>query len=163
MADLHVVDELRDYLIGQNVAQAQDEAPSTGVPSIWVDPRAGAPTPREGEDCTITLRDTMLMGPPTLEAWLEEAFIDVIVRHRNSAPAAKLVHRTIRYLIQPHGQLGGRKHWDMNDLLVEYSTVWRGEQPLPFQQTGDLVTYDRVASYRFGCRRKSLAGLPYVP
>jgi hypothetical protein len=56
----------------------------------------------------------------------------------------------------------------MGSLLVEYSTPWRGEQPLPIargQDAGEsnLVTFDRVASYRFGCRRKSLAGTPYVP
>ena len=51
----------------------------------------------------------------------------------------------------------------MNNLLVEQSLEWRGDQELPQRQSvaeADAhVTYDRVQSFRFRCRRKILAGL----
>jgi hypothetical protein len=47
--------------------------------------------------------------------------------------------------------------WQMGDLLVEYSTIWTSEQPLG----SDNDTFWRKAGYRFGVRRKVLAGLPY--
>lgn len=170
MTDYHVVDELRDYLIAQGVVHVQDAAASTMLPSIWVDPRDGAPEPRDGEDITVTLRDTMLAAADQLEAWIEEAYVDVIVRSRTPAPG-RLVQRSIRNLIHPISAHGGKKQWTMGGLLVEYSTIWRSDQKLAGlnDAAGDRgvmsehPTYDRVASYRFGCRRKALAGLPTVP
>lgn len=159
MAEMHVIDELRAYLIAQGVVQAQTAAPSTVLPSIWLDPRDGARLPREGEDVTVTLRDTLLAAPDRLQAWEEVAYIDVITRARRE-PAGKLVHRSIRNLLHPIAAHGGRYQWTMGSLLVAYSTVWRGEQKLPHD--GDAVTYDRVASYQIACRRQSLSGQPYA-
>jgi hypothetical protein len=166
VADLILIEQLQDYLIAQGVGQAQDQAVSTSVPTIWLQPRDGYPQPREGETATISLVDTLLSSPPG-EAWFEETFVDIVIRSR-SAPTGKLLHRTIRGLLAPIDQPWGRMMWTMGALLVEYSTGWRGEQPLAIasrnpQVNNNLVTHDRVASYRFGCRRKSLAGLPYVP
>lgn len=159
MAELVVTEELQDYLVAQGVAQLPAVSPSTSLPSIWLAPRDGAPRPRTGENATITLIDTNLGGPANLEDYLEECFVDVIVVARTNGPA-KLIHRSIRNLIHPmNGQPWGRHHWYMAALLVEYSGVWRGDQPL----AQDDATYSRVASYRFGCRRKSLAGTPLVP
>lgn len=159
MAELDVLKELRDYLIAEGVAQAQDAAPSTALPSIWLMPRDGAPAPRRApkggdylETATITLRDTNTTGPPELEAWIEETFIDVIVRSRTAAPG-KLIQRQIRGLLSPIGEIYGRKHWMMGQLLVEYSTLWRGDQPV----NADDVAYDRVQSFRFGVRRSALS------
>jgi hypothetical protein len=171
MADLYVLEELRDYLVGQGVGQVPAASSSVVLPSIWLDPRDGAPEPRDGENITITLRDTMLAAAGELEAWIEEAFIDVIVRSRTAAPG-KLVQRSIRNLIHPITAHGGRFNWTMNNLLVEYSTMWRADQKLsPPNDTasasGGTVyehpTFDRVQSFRFGARRKALAGLPTVP
>ena len=159
MADMHVTEELRSYLLAQGVVQSQAAPASTVLPSVWLDPRDGAPLPRSGEDITVTLRDTMLAAPGQLDAWLEVAFIDVIVRARKE-PAGKLLHRSIRNLLHPVGAHGGRYQWTMGGLLVAYSTVWRGEQKLP--QVGDAATFDRVASYQIACRRQSLAGQPYA-
>lgn len=153
MANLIVVEELQSYLVAQGVAQLPAGAPSTTLPSLWLAPRDGAPAPRTGENVTITLVDTLLAPAAELEAWIEEAFVDVIVVARQNA-AAKLAHRVIRDLIHPIEAHGGRTNWPMGALLVEYSTTWRGEQPL-YQ---DNQTYSRVASYRFGARRKVLAG-----
>jgi hypothetical protein len=169
MADLLVAKELHSYLIAQGVAQHPDTTPSLTVPSVWLQPRDGAPLPRDNngtvlENATITLKDPMLTSPSSLEEWIEEAFIDVIVRARQSS-MAQLIHRQIRGLIVPFDASGGRKQWMMHDLLVEYSDQWRMEQELPqlrgVAATDAHVTYDRVASYRFACRRKVLAGLPY--
>lgn len=153
MPDLIVVEELQDYLVAQGVAQQPSDAPSIVIPSVWLAPRDGAPAPRTGENVTITLVDTMLAPAAELEAWIEEAFVDVIVVARQNA-TAKLTHRVIRDLIHPVEAHGGRFQWQMAALLVEYSTIWRGDQPL-YQ---DNQTYSRVASYRFGARRKVLAG-----
>ncbi len=162
MPDLIVIEELQDYLIAQGVAQHPSTATSLTIPSVWLMPRDGAPLPRDGENVTITLNDTMLRSPNGLEPWLTETFVDVIVRARNPSPG-KLIQRTIEGLIAPFDALGGRKNWMMDGLRVEYSDQWRGDQPLPQRQdvaAGDPhISYDRVASYRFGCRRKILAGL----
>lgn len=160
MADLAVVEELQTYLVAQGVAQLPATAASLTVPSIWLAPRDGAPAPRSDkttgdpvENATITIVDTFLSPAAQLEAWIEEAFVDVIVIARQN-PMARLIHRTIRGLIHPIEAHGGRMNWMMGALLVEYSTIWRGDQPL-YQ---DKDTYSRVASYRFGARRKMLAG-----
>lgn len=165
MSDLHVIEELQSYLVAQAVCQLPSAAASMTVPSVWLHPRKGFPQPRDGEQTTISLVDT-LQSQPVGQNWEEEAFVDIIVRS-TSASACKLTHRTIRGLVTPIDQPFAKQLWMMNNLLVEYSTPWRGEQPLPIVRSQDagnnLVTYDRVASYRFGCRRKSLAGTPYVP
>lgn len=163
MAELILAEELQDYLIEQGVGTMPP--PKSGppinvdLPSIWLEPRDGAPQPRAGlEAATVTLVDAQLGGPNTLEAWLEEAFVDVIVVARHNA-AAKLIHRGIRNLIHPIESHGGRKQWLMSDLLVEYSTIWRAEQPLAQSD----AAYSRTASYRFCVRRKALAGTPDTP
>jgi hypothetical protein len=172
VADLFVVQELRSYLIAQGVVQAASDAPSLTVPSIHVDPSDGAPVPRRSaagalsEIGTVTILDTQLQPAAALEAWIEEAFVDVIVRMSSKAGGGarcRLTHRVIRGLLHPNDAHGGRKQWYMNGLLVEYSTIWRGEQPLPFPTDGDTDVVSRVASYRFGCRRKALQGLPTAP
>lgn len=162
MADLSVVDELRDYLIAQAVVQAQDASPSLTVPSVWISPLDGIPLPRSGENQTVTLRDTRLAAASTLEAWIEETFIDIVVRSR-SEPEGQFLHRAIRgLLISASDAAGMKRMWRMAALYpVEYSGEWRGEQPLPAPADRDVTTYDRVASYRFGVRRKVLAGLSY--
>lgn len=159
MADYQVIDELRSYLITQGIVQAQSATPSTTLPSVWLSPRDGAPLPRDGENVTVTLRDTLLAAPDRLQAWMEVAYIDVITRARKE-PSGKLVQRGIRNLLHPISAHGGRFQWTMGSLLVAYSTVWRGEQPLP--PVGDAITYDRVQSFQIACRRQSLAGQPYA-
>lgn len=154
-----MVDEFQAFLVAEAVGQLPDAMPSPLHPSIWTLPRQGAPLPRQDdgawlEETTITLNDTNLQARPNLEAWIEEAYIDVTVRSV-SPNVGKLVHRVIRGLLQPVGLVGGRKGWTMNNLPVLYSRVWRGEQPLPPQDGG--VTYDRVASYCIACRRSDLA------
>lgn len=165
MADLSVVDELRDYLIDQGVVQAQDAAKSPTLPSVWISPLDGIPLPQGVENQTVTLRDTRLQAAATVEAWIEEAFIDVIIRSR-SEPEGQFLHRAIRGLLIDQSDAAGMKRmWTMGAISpVEYSGEWRGEQPLPAPTDRDVTTYDRVASYRFGVRRKILAGLEtYVP
>lgn len=152
MPELYVLEELRSYLIAQGLVQAQSAAASLVLPRIYLNPKDGAPTPASGENVTVTLVDTLLTGPPNLEAWLEEAFVDIRVRSRTATPG-KLLQRQIRGLIAPTGQLYGRKHWTMNTLLVEYSTLWRGDQSLP----PDVDGWTRVQSFRFGVRRSVLS------
>lgn len=155
MPDLIVVEQLRDYLITEGVANGDMDTPSLTLPSIWLMPRDGAPLPREGETMTLTLHDTNLNGPPGVEAWLEDTFIDIIIRAKN-AGEAKLLHRSIKSLLHPIGvRPSGKQHWTMNELPVLYSATWRGEQPLPRSEDGK--TYDRIASFRFRCARSDLA------
>ncbi len=162
MADLVVIEELQTYLIAQGIGQHPNAAVSLTLPSIWTLPRDGAPLPREGENATITLRDQVIRGAGPLEAWIDEAFVDVIVRARQ-AGAGKLLQRRIKDLIVPFDAHGGRKQWMMGALLVEQSREWRGDQELPQRQSvaesDRHLTYDRVASFTFRCRRKILAGL----
>lgn len=162
MPDYIATEQLLTYLVAQGVGQRWTTAPSLTVPLVTLLPRDGAPLPRDGENVTVTLVDTNLRGPPGLEAWIEEAFIDVIVRSRQPS-AGKLVQRQIKGLLHPYDSNGGRKQWMMGALLVESSREWRGDQPLPQRQaigeSDPHVTYDRIASYVIGARRKILAGL----
>lgn len=162
MPGLIVIEELKSYLVAQGVGQPVDGPdPSVNMPSIWTQPRQGAPMPRKPkgggdwlERATVTLRDQNLTGPPGIAAWIEDAFVDITVRAVN-AGECKLLHRTIAGLISPIGQIGGRKHWMMNQLLVQESRIWRREQELPSVEGGE--TYDRLASYQFRCARSTLA------
>lgn len=174
MPDYLVAQELQSYLVAEGVAQLPAEAPSLTIPSIWLQPRGGAPLPRNLDknagrwvgETTITINDPMLGSPSNLEEWMEESFIDILVRATQSA-TAQLTHRSIRGLLVPIGSSGGKKMWMMNNLLVEMSDEWRKEQEVAqLRSLGEKdphATYDRVASYRFQCRRKSLAGQPYTP
>lgn len=164
MTDYFVTDELKSYLIAQGIG-VDPNTPSLTLPSIWTMPFDGAPEPRldkatgdVAENATVSLREMNFsaLGSP---ADLEEAFVDVIVRSRTAVPG-KTLHRRIRELIiDTNDSAGMRKMWTMHNLLVEYSGTWRPEQPL----AADKVSTTRIASYRFGCRRKSLRGLPYTP
>lgn len=163
MAELLLVEEMHTYLLAQGIGTDPDSA-DPARPSIWLQPRDGAAVPRgtvsaPRESATVTLIDSQLGGHSELEAWLEESFVDVIVK-ANHAATCKLIHRGIRNLIHPIGSHGGRSQWMMGALLVEFSTVWRSEQP-----SGDPTDsfYARTASYRFCCRRKALAGTPDLP
>ncbi|MGH2878951.1 MAG: hypothetical protein ACRDK4_05005 [Solirubrobacteraceae bacterium] len=159
MSDLIVAEQLQQFLVAEGIGQLPATAPSDTLPSIWLKPREGAPLPRmDGatwlEDTTVTITDTQLSPRPNLEPWIEEAYIDILVRARQDA-AAQLLHRAIGGLLAPVGIVGGRKGWTMHELPILYSTAWRGEQPLPPANGG--LTYDRVASYRIACRRSDLA------
>lgn len=162
MAEVVVIEQLQDYLVAQGVGQLPGAVPSMILPSIWLAPRDGSPLPRAGENVTVTLIDTNLASPAGLMAWIEETFVDIIVRSRG-ASEGKLVQRNIKKLLVPFDAHGGRKQWTMGTLLVEQSIEWRGDQPLPQPLTTSSedphITYDRVASYRFSCRRKILSGL----
>lgn len=154
MADLIVVEELHSFLVAEGVGQAPDAAASQTVPSIWVQPREGAPRPRQGEKTTVTITDTLLNGPPGLEPWLEDAFVDIVVRSTSDA-TCRLLHRTIKGLLHPQGAVGGRKNWTMGALRVLWSRTWKGEQPLP--PIDGAVTFDRVSSFRITCARSDLS------
>ena len=122
---LIAIEELQDYLVDQGIGNLPSADPSSTVPRIFLMGRDGSRLPEAPETTTITLRDTMLAPASELEAFIEEAFIDVIIRS-TSAATGKLLHRSIRNLLHPTGDHGGRKAWDMADLHVEYSTIWRG-------------------------------------
>lgn len=159
MGDLVVVEELQAFLIARGVGGLPSDDPSTAHPSIWTMPRDGAAMPRTTDDewletQTVTLNDPNLSGPGLLDAWLEESFVDIIVRSQNPSEG-KLLLRSIVGLIHPIGALGGKKQWEMNDLLVQESRIWRREQELPRVENG--LTYDRKASFRFICARSVLA------
>jgi len=168
MGDFFIIEELQTYLVAQGVGQLPNATPSAVLPSIWIQPRDGARLPGKArgsytaqqakvETTTVTLIDTQTGSPMNgaLEAYLDETFIDIIVRSSTAAPG-KLVHRGIRGLLHPTGSLNGKHGWQMNSVLVEYSNIWRAEQPLPFVYDGDTQTYDRVAAYRLGVRRTNL-------
>lgn len=167
-SNFYIVEELQTYLVSQGVGQLPNAAPSATVPSIWIQPRDGARLPGKPrgqygadaakvETTTITVVDTQTGSPMNggLEAYIDEAFIDIIVRSKTAAPG-KLVHRTIRGLLHPAGDLYGKQGWQMNSIFVEYSNIWRAEQVLPQPTDAEVQTYDRVASYRIGARRANL-------
>ncbi|HZP14707.1 MAG TPA: hypothetical protein VFA96_02705 [Nocardioides sp.] len=160
--DLFVNQELQAHLIALGLAQHPDDPPSTTLPSVWLMPYDGAPQPRPdrlggfAENATITISE-MDFAAPNQPADLEEAYVDILIRARNEA-MAKLLHRQIRgVIIDPRDTAGMRRMWTMGALLVEYSTTWRVEQTV----AADNVSTDRTCSYRFGCRRKILAGTTY--
>lgn len=165
MPDLLVIDELLAYLVAQGVAQRPSQPASTSVPSIWKQPRDGAPEPRRNastgelsELATVTLVGTHT-GPPAEpgDEAVEETSVDVIVRARHNA-TAQLIHRQIRALLHPVDAPYARRQWTMGGLLVESSRIWRGEQPV-----GAGEFYTRTQSFLIAARRKALAGQPLTP
>lgn len=167
MADLIVIEELRSYLVAQGIAvdngSATIASPSTAVPTIWLEPRDGAPEPRnEGgtqiENVTITLSETISTPARDMAAWITETFVEVIVKARQNRDAI-LTQRKIADLIQPGQAYGGRFMWTMGSLLVESSRVWLGDQAFGQNKT----CFTRVQSLQIDARRKALAGLPTLP
>ncbi len=171
MADLFVIPELQTYLVAEDIGQLPSAAPSLTVPAIWKAPRDGAPLPRNiGKDSsgrwqgetTITLRKGIGRDPSPMEPWIEEQFVDIIVRSPQPE-TAESVQRAIKLLLVPWDAVSGHYNWQMGGILVECCKQWRGDQPLPQRQAiGESdahQTYDRIASYVFRVRRKVLAGL----
>lgn len=163
MPELLAVDELGAYLVAQGVAQDRNDPLSATAPSLWIRPRQAAPEPRdldpengdtEDEGATVTLSTTRVGMPSPMESWLEETLVDVIVRAR-SVKRAEMLHRTIRGLLTPGDQPGGKKAWDMGALHVQHSLLWRPEQELPTTNNG--LTYDRVQSFCFIYSRSALS------
>ncbi len=159
--ELVVPVQLRAYLIATGIVASNEDPPSLARASVWLQPRDGAPLPRRDEaagdwleEQTVTVKRKLVNGPPGLEAWMEDAFIDITIRSVNEA-AGELLHRAIRGLIHPIGETpAGKRNWMMNDLHVLYSAMFRNEQPLPTVDEGR--TYDSVATYRFTCARSDL-------
>lgn len=162
MPDLIVVDELFAHLVAAGVAQPPDAPKSMTKPSLWTNPRDGAPLPRRNdatwlETATVTI-GAAIATPDPHAAWIVETFVPIIVRARTDAQA-QLIHRQIRGLVvDPNSPGGLRRMWQMGDLLLEHSTFWRTEQQTA---VGDGV-YTREAAYRFAARGKALAGQPYA-
>ena len=165
----YIVEELQTYLISQGVGQLPSATPSATVPSIWIQPRDGARLPGKPrgsfdastakvETSTIPLIDVQTGSPMMsgLEAYIDETYIDIIVRSKTAVPC-KQIHRQIRDLLHPSGELYAKQDWQMNNISVEYSSIWRPEQPLNFATDAEVQTYDRVAGYRIGARRANLA------
>lgn len=165
MPDLLVLDELLAYLVAQGVAQRPSDPASLDLPSVWRQPRDGAPEPRKNastgelaEHATITLVAAQA-GPPTErgDEAIEEALVDVVVRARDNQ-TAQLLQRQIRALLHPPDAPYARRLWGMGALLVESSRIWRGDQPV---DSGEF--YTRTQSFVIAARRKALAGTPLTP
>lgn len=160
---LHVLEELRTYLIAQGIAQDWNTSPSATIPGVMLAPRDGAPLPRvaSNETATITLRQSGTAQPSPVDAWLETTAVDVYVRC-TSAPAGRLIQRAIRGKLAPIGAYQGRKSWDMGSLHVERSFQWRAESEIPVSATAEgqanLTTYDTVQAFMFEVRRTLLEG-----
>lgn len=157
-----VTEELQSYLVNEGVGQLPEADPSPTVPSIWTNPRYGAVMPRISletpaewlENVTVTVADGQLQGPPGLASYLLDTFVIITTRARKEAEGI-LLHRQIRSLLHPPGSpIAGRCKWQMNDLAVLYSRIWRTEQPLPPIENG--LTYDRTAWYLIECARSDL-------
>lgn len=152
MADLILTEQLQAHLVEEGIGQHPSAAADEDLPSIWLNPRAGAPEPRDGENATITLVATNQVPGRPLEGFLETRIVDVIVRARKS-PLGELIQRQIR------AELDDRREYFLNDLRIERSHLWRGLQP-----TGsDETSYQTNQSFLIEARTKSLAGLPYSP
>ena len=161
MAEYHVIDELLSCLVTAGVVQRWNTTPSSTIPGAVIGPLKGAPLPRTDEPATVTLRQSGVTQANGMDAWLQETAIEVIVRAR-SAPAGRLLHRSIRGVIHPRGSFPARTNWQMTaSLLVERAYIWRGEQTIPpsMSQQGDrdLSTYDTTESYMFAVRRALLS------
>ena len=151
MADLFLVEQLREYLVAQGIVR---KAEQTGAaPPCWMNPRDGAREPVSPDLAAVTLVQTLAVPQPgEVQRFLEEPIVDVIVR-ATTDPRAQLIHRQIR------GALADKELFTMGSLLVERALVWRMDQP-----TGQNdKTYSRTGSFRFLVRVKALAGLPYAP
>ena len=163
MPELDVTEELQAYLVAQGVGVLPADSDKT-QPVVILHPRDGAPQPstdgsgRFGSAPTVTLVDIVTSRPNDLDYAIEETFVDVVVRARG-ASTAKMLQRTLRGLLVPGDAVGGRKMFMMGALLVERCVLWRGDQPIG----ADTASYDRSQAFMFQCRRKVLAGQPWLP
>lgn len=153
MANLHVIEEFRDYLIAQTIVRAFPSAIGT-VPQCILAPRDGVPEPkgRLYADAIVALEQTNHVARPPMEEWLEEPVVDVTVRAYKSEDA-ELIQRRIRLSVN------GENLLTMDELVVEWARVWLGDRPIG----SDAVSYWRRQAFRFGVRVKALQGAPYAP
>lgn len=154
MAALLAIEELGAHLIAQGITSPYASAPGA-LPSLWLNPRDGAPLPRDGEPGTITLVEITIASDHDLAPWVEISFIATIARYRTER-YAQLAQRQLRDLIAPRDQLEGRKQWQMGALPVMRSKVFRPDQPVE----ASSVAYTRSQAFQFDCARSALAGTP---
>lgn len=152
MADLHLIEELRDYLIAEGIVRAFEATTGT-APRCILAPRDGAPEPtgKTYADATVTLEQTNHVARPAMEEFLEEPIVDVTVR-AGKAPDAELIQRRIRQ------QINGENLLVVGDLVLEWVRVWLGDRPIG----SDSLGYWRRQSFRIGVRVKALQGEPYA-
>jgi hypothetical protein len=145
MADLIPAEEIRSYLVGLGVVQAQDAPPSVLHPSIWLNPRDEAPEPREGEDVAVTVFSEAEIPRDWYEGFLQERIFDFVVRSRKKVEG-ELVQRAIRAAFEE------KKGVMFGQLRIEWSKLFRGEQPV----TSDETSYTSIQSFRIAYRIVSL-------
>jgi hypothetical protein len=138
-------EEIKAYLVAQGIAQDNATAPSLVLPGVWLNPRDRAPEPRAGENATLTVYTGPEIARDWYEGFLQERVFDFVVRARK-APQGELIQRQIRAAFEE------KKHVMFGQLLVEWSKLDRGEQPV----TADETSYSTIQGFHIAYRIVSL-------
>lgn len=130
MADLLLVEEVRDYLITQGVVKAPGT--SGTLPVIAIDPVDGVPEPVPPADAVVGIRPGLQVPPARwYEEFLDERIVEFRVRALTSS-RAELIQRQIRQ------QINGKKATSFGRLFVQHTMLHRS-QPMP--PSGGLYEY----------------------
>lgn len=143
--DLIPAEQLKAYLIAQGVVQDQSVNPSSTIPGVWMNPRDEAPEPRAGENVAVTILDGPEIPREWLEGFLQEKVFDFVVRSRKKVDGV-LIQRKIRAAFEE------QKGVNFGQLRIEWSKLFRGEQPV----TADETSYTSIQSFRIAYRTVSL-------
>jgi len=136
----NLLEALRDHLVAAGVVRPP-RAPGA-LPPMWLDPRAGAPAPGEGDaaDAAAVLAAFPTGGIPArpYESFLRTDGIDVWIR-AVSGPVALDLEAQLR------GELVDRRDFDLATMRIVECREWR-----PMQRLGsDAQAYTYVCSYLF--------------
>jgi hypothetical protein len=143
--DLIPAEEIKAYLVAQGIVQDNEIAPSTALPGVWLNPRNRAPEPRVGENATVTIYTGPEIPGEWLEGFLQERLFDFVVRARKE-PQGEVIQRKIRAAFEE------KKHVLFGQLLIEWSKLANGEQPV----TSDETSYSSIQGFRIAYRIVSL-------
>lgn len=146
-----LTEELSAHLVAQNLVTADRANPTAAKPSVWLNPRAGAPQPRPPELVTVTLIEKRVPSRVDMDPWMATFWVWVVVRAGEERDAI-LLQRTFLDLLSPRDQLHGRQLWQCNTLPVQRSVVCSEDQPAGQDET----SYTRTQAFRFDCWRSDL-------
>lgn len=122
---------MRAHLVAEEIGRMPREP--ADLPPIWLEPQFGVPAPGErpkggsanevGADAVIALYQLPGVAPRPYESELRNDYVQVRIRTAKSPTAHQLE-------INLRAALEDRFNWDMADLRVIHSRLYRGLQPL---------------------------------
>lgn len=147
-----LADEMRNFIVASGLGKKPSGSGS--LPTIFVEPKAGAPAPddlrKDGIAGTIavTLTNTGAFATVPHEAFLDERTIDVIIRADNAKEADEWSTRLAALL-------DDKRNYNLGAIRVSRSLRFRGFQRLPTDPSLVEQGYIFTMSFVFIIRKTS--------